>query len=180
MRGLRCELFDEDHSTVMHTENTVYIQGPKARIFELACSTQNWPTILPHYRRVDVLEQSEDGLRKVVEMAAVRDGFLRPGVKFPVQWRSVQICEPRQGRILFKHIGGIATGMWVVWTLEDDPWGRGVRVTIGHDLTYPFDFLNGWFARDVVGEGFVHAIAGRTLQTIKQLVENETRLMRAQ
>lgn len=160
--------------TVMHTENTVYMRGDKARIFQLAADIQDWPTLLPHYRAVRVFEQTEGGARKVVEMAAVRNDFPLPGVTFPVRWRSVQICEPAAGRIYFKHTGGIARGMWVVWTIEDDPEGRGVAVTISHDLTYPFSPLNGWFARDLVGDQFVHAIAGRTLATIKAKVESET------
>ena len=157
----------------MHTENTVYIRGPKARIFQLAADIQDWPTLLTHYREVLVFEQTDDGRRKVVEMAAVRDDFPITAVKFPVRWRSVQICEPETGHIYFKHIGGIAWGMWVVWSLEDDAWGRGVKVTIRHDLTYPFPLLNGWFARDMVGRQFVGAIAGKTLATLKAIVENE-------
>lgn len=157
----------------MYTENTIYMRGPKSRIFQLAADIQNWPTLLPHYRAVVVFEQTDDGSRKVVEMAAERADFPLPGFTFPVRWRSVQVCEPEAGRIYFKHIGGIAKGMWVVWSLEDDPWGRGVKVTIGHDLTYPFAFLNGWFARNMVGDQFVHAIAGRTLATIKAMVEKE-------
>ena len=157
----------------MYTENTIYMRGPKSRIFQLAADIQNWPTLLPHYRAVVVFEQTDDGSRKVVEMAAERAEFPLPGFTFPVRWRSVQICEPEAGRIYFKHIGGIAKGMWVVWSLEDDPWGRGVKVTISHDLTCPFAFLNGWFARDMVGDQFVHAIAGRTLETIKATVEKE-------
>ena len=157
----------------MHTENTVYMRGPKSRIFQLAADIQNWPLLLPHYCEVLVFEQTDDGRRKVVEMAAVRDGFPLPGLVFPVRWRSVQVCEPDAGRIYFKHLAGVAAGMWVVWSLEDDPWGRGVAVTIAHDLTYPVPLLNGWFARDLVGEQFVQAIAGRTLATIRAIVEKE-------
>lgn len=157
----------------MHTENTVYMRGPKARIFRLAADIQDWPTLLPHYREVIVFEQTDDGSRKVVEMAAERADFPLRGLTFPVRWRSVQVCEREAGRIIFKHTAGMAMGMWVVWSLEDDPWGRGVKVTIAHDLTYPFAFLNGWFARNMVGEQFVHAIAGRTLQTLKQVVERD-------
>ena len=157
----------------MHTENTVYIHGPVSRIFELAANIQAWPSLLPHYREVIVLEQSDDGQRKVVEMAAVREDFPLPGLPFPVRWRSVQVCERKTGHIYFKHMAGMAKGMWVVWSLDEDEWGRGVRVTIRHDLTYPFPLLNGWFAQDLVGQQFVGAIAGRTLAVIKAIVEKE-------
>ncbi len=159
----------------MHTENTVYMRGDKARIFQLAADIQNWPELLPHYREVLVFEQTDDGRRKVVEMAAVRNNFPFPGITFPVRWQSVQICEPDTGRIYFKHLRGVAQGMWVVWTIADDPFGRGVAVTISHDLTYPLPVLNGWFARELVGDQFVHAIAGRTLATIKETVERDSR-----
>jgi ribosome-associated toxin RatA of RatAB toxin-antitoxin module len=157
----------------MHTENTVYMRGPKSRIFQLAADIQHWPELLPHYTEVLVFEQSDDGTRKVVEMAAIRNDFPYKGRQFPVRWQSVQICEPETGRIYFKHLAGVALGMWVVWTLKDDPWGRGTQVTISHDLTYPLPFLNGWFARNMVGNQFVHAIAGRTLAVIKAIVEKE-------
>ena len=149
------------------------MHGSKSRIFQLAADVQNWPEILPHYREVLVFEQSDDGSRKVVEMAAVRADFPAKGRNFLVRWQSVQICEPDTGKIYFKHLAGVALGMWVVWTIEDDLWGRGVAVTISHDLTYPLPALNGWFARDMVGDQFVHAIAGRTLATIKEIIEKE-------
>ncbi len=155
----------------MHTENVVYIQGPQERIFELACAIDEWPRILPHYREVRVTKQTEGGRRKAAFMHAVRDGFPLPGVHFPVRWRCVQVCEPDAGRIYFKHIGGLARGMWVVWTLAPDAWGRGVRVSIRHELTYPFAFLNGAFARELVGNVFVGFIAGQTLATLKEIVE---------
>ena len=157
----------------MHTENTITISAPIERIFTLAADIQRWPDMLPHYRFVRVLDQNTDGTRKVVEMAAVRDDFPFKGRQFPVRWQSVQICEPDTGKIYFKHLKGVAVGMWVVWTLEEDPQGRGTQVTISHDLTYPLPFLNGWFARDMVGDQFVHAIAGRTLAVIKATVEKE-------
>ena len=158
----------------MHTENTVIIRGQKSRIFELAAAIENWPDILPHYREVFVFERSADGSRKVVEMAAVRDGFPVPGIKFPVRWQSVQVCEPDESKIYFKHTKGIAMGMWVVWDLVQNP-DDSVSVTIGHDLVYPLAFLNGWFAKRLVGHIFVESIAGRTLATLKSIVESEAR-----
>lgn len=157
----------------MHTENTISINAPIERIFTLAAEIEHWPDILPHYRFVRVLDQTADGSRKVVEMGATRDGFPLPGLNYPVNWKSVQVCDRAAKRIYFKHLAGIAQGMWVVWTLVPDDSGRGVRVTIGHDLQYPLPALNGWFARDLVGRGFVQSIAGRTLATIKQIAEAE-------
>jgi ribosome-associated toxin RatA of RatAB toxin-antitoxin module len=157
----------------MHTENTIIIHGKKERIFALAADVMAWPHFLPHYRNVTLKEGSRQGLRKVVEMAAWRDDFPVPGVRFPVRWRSVQLCEPDLGRISFKHLAGIAVGMWVVWILQPLEGGEKTQVTIRHDLTYPFAVLNGWFAQQLVGRLFVQAIAGRTLQTIKSKVESE-------
>lgn len=157
----------------MNTETSAYIRAPRERIFALAADIQNWPEILPHYRFVHVLDESQAGRRKVVEMSAVREGVPLPGARFPVTWRSVQLCDPDAGQIIFKHLAGLATGMWVEWNFEDDPWERGVKVTISHHLTYPIGLLNGVFAKDIVGELFVSSIAGRTLATIKELAEAE-------
>jgi len=157
----------------MQTENLTFIRGSIDNVFELAANVHNWPTFLPHYRYVDVIEQSTDGCRRVITMSAVRENFPAPGLRFPVTWRSVQICEPNAGLITFKHIGGLATGMWVVWELTEDPWGRGVRVVIRHFLQYPLSIMNGWFAGDIVGNGFVSTIAGQTLARIKDIVETE-------
>jgi hypothetical protein len=157
----------------MHTETVLFMQAPKKRIFDLAAAIEDWPTILPHYRGVDILERADDGNRKVVRMSAYRE--LGGKARLPVTWRSVQICEPENGRIIFKHTGGVATGMWVEWNLTDDRWGRGVRVGITHSLRYPVGVLNGWFADQIVGHAFVENIAGRTLATIKGIAESEIR-----
>lgn len=158
----------------MHTENTVIMQGDRARIFELASRIEDWPRILPHYREVTVQEQQGDGSRRVVEMAAWRDDFPLPGIRFPVRWRSVQTWDEAKGEIRFIHIGGVALGMAVVWRLTPGSTGEGgVRVTIRHDLQYPLKIMNGWFARDLVGQVFIEHIAGLTLATIKRLVEDE-------
>jgi hypothetical protein len=148
------------------------MNGSKARIFELAAAIENWPDILPHYREVIVFDQSLDGNRKVVEMAAYRYDFPITGVRFPVRWQSVQVCDPDESKIYFKHTRGIALGMWVVWELVDNP-DQSVSVTIRHDLVYPLSIMNGWFARELVGHQFVEYIAGRTLATIKSIVESE-------
>jgi ribosome-associated toxin RatA of RatAB toxin-antitoxin module len=86
----------------MHLENTIEIQAAPDIIFRLAADIARWPELLPHYRWVRVLEQQ--GERKLVQMAAHRDGF-------PVRWTSIQEPRPEERRILFRHVGGITRGM---------------------------------------------------------------------
>lgn len=157
----------------MQTQNSVYIRASRDRIFDLAADVESWPEILPHYQSVTALSRDDAHGRKIVHMAAIRPDFPLPGANFPVTWTSVQVCERELGRITFKHLKGIATGMWVEWRLEDDPWGRGVNVSIRHDLRYPLKALNGFFAQQIVGTLFVSNIAGRTLATIKSIAESE-------
>ena len=157
----------------MHTENVVFINTPAERIYALACDIAAWPRLLPHYRAVTVREQSQGGRRKVATMNAVRPDWPLRGVRFPVRWACVQVCDPDALTVTFKHTAGVAQGMWVQWTLTPDAFGRGTRVAIAHDLRYPLPALNGWWARELVGRQFVGAIAGRTLATFKQLVESK-------
>ena len=39
----------------MHTENSIVVDAPAARIYELGARIADWPTILPHYRWVHIL-----------------------------------------------------------------------------------------------------------------------------
>jgi ribosome-associated toxin RatA of RatAB toxin-antitoxin module len=152
----------------MHTSNTVEIYGDPeriyARIFRLAADIQDWPTLLPHYRYLRVLEQSPT--HKIADFGASRDGF-------PVKWRARQEMFPEEGRITYRHIKGITTGMWVEWRLERG--GDHVRVTLSHELTYPVPVLGPLFAQVIVGNLFVQNIAGKTLRCIKAKVETEAR-----
>lgn len=147
----------------MRTANTVLMRGELRHIVDLAVATERWPEILPHYRWVTVLAGGGD--HKTVEMAARRG-------RIPVRWRARQDVA-RDGPtpvIRFRHIGGVTTGMDVAWTFDPSP--DGVRVTIDHDFTPPWPLVGGLVADRVIGPHFVEAIAGRTLRTIKGIVEN--------
>jgi ribosome-associated toxin RatA of RatAB toxin-antitoxin module len=147
----------------VHLENSIVIEASPDIIFRLAAAVERWPQILPHYRRVRVLEQR--GQQKLVKMAAQRDGL-------PVCWTSIQEPRPAERRILFRHVGGITRGMAVEWRLE--PLGDGrTRVSIGHDFTPGWPLIGGRVARLVIGELFVRNIAGKTLRRIKELAEAE-------
>lgn len=147
----------------MRTANTVIMKGDLNRIVALAADTERWPVILPHYRWVTLLEGGGD--TKTVEMAARRG-------KFPVKWRAVQTVE-RGGPtpvIRFRHIGGVTKGMEVAWTFDVQP--DGVHVTIDHDFTPPWPVVGNLVSDRVIGPQFIEKIAGKTLATIKGIVED--------
>jgi ribosome-associated toxin RatA of RatAB toxin-antitoxin module len=147
----------------MRSANTVEMAAALDNIVALAADTERWPEILPHYRWVTVLEGSGD--HKTVEMAARRG-------QIPVKWRAVQDVE-RDGPtpiIRFRHIGGVTKGMEVAWTFEPGP--HGVKVRIDHDFTPPWPLVGSVIADNIIGPHFVEAIAGKTLATIKAIVEN--------
>ena len=151
----------------MQTENRIEIAGELDRIVALAANVERWPQILPHYRWVTLLEGGGD--RKVVEMAARRD-------RIPVRWRAVQEID-RTGPtpvIRFRHIGGVTKGMDVAWTFDPRPDGRAVLVRIHHEFRPPWPVVGAFVADRVIGPYFVAAIAGKTLATIKAIVEGES------
>ncbi len=153
----------------MHTENTVSMASDVDTIVTLAADVERWPVILPHYRWVTLLAGGGD--RKTVEMAARRG-------RIPVKWRAVQEID-RAGPtpvIRYHHIGGVTKGMDVAWTFGPHSSQPGhppvTDVRIDHAFTPPWPVVGGVIADRVIGPHFVAAIAGKTLQTIKAIVED--------
>ena len=128
-------------------------------IYPLAAAVERWPQILPHYRWVRVLR--DDGRRRLVEMAARRDGI-------PVRWWAEQTLYPEAPRITFKHVRGVTAGMDVAWSFERKDHTTLVRITHDLDLRWPLGSL---LADHIIGPLFVENIAGKTLRRIKQLAE---------
>jgi hypothetical protein len=65
--------------------------------------------------------------------------------------------------IRYRHIGGITTGMDVLWTVAASPDG-GTVVTIVHTWDGPpWPLIRRIAAEWVIGPVFVHGIASRTL-----------------
>lgn len=142
--------------------NQIVIQATPEQIMELAFDLPRWPSFLPHYRWVKVLEQEGD--RQTVEMACWRTGI-------PLKWRSHLWVRRNERRMRFHHIRGPARGMDVEWVLEETE--SGVKVTIHHDLALQVPLVRTPIGCWVVGELFVGAVAGRTLACLKQAVERE-------
>jgi uncharacterized membrane protein len=147
----------------MQTANTVTMTADLDRIVALAADVERWPVILPHYRWVTLLAGGGD--RKTVEMAARRG-------RIPVKWQAIQEID-RDGPtpvIRFHHISGVTKGMDVAWSFA--PNGKTVDVRIDHEFTPPWPLVGSLVADRVIGPHFVEAIAGRTLATIKAIVED--------
>ena len=144
----------------MHTANSIIIRAPKTAIFETAANLELWPKILPHYRYIRYLERSSD--RNIVIMAAVRSGI-------PISWTSEQIIDRERCEIHFRHLKAWTKGMHVVWKLTETP--AGVLVEIVHDLRFRIPLLAP-IAEPIIGKGFIHPVATRTLQCMKAHLEN--------
>ena len=152
----------------MRTVDRVRVHAPFPRVFAAASTVSRWPSILPHYRWVRVLD---DGL---VEMAAWRPfGNI---LKYPTWWVSEMTVDRPAGEIRYRHVRGVTTGMEVVWRLVEDGEGKGVvDVEIVHTWDGPRWPLIGRLAADlVIGPIFIHGIASRTLAGIKRAAESRS------
>src|SRR5918994_4430789 len=149
---------------MMHSNTTIFIDGPLPRIVELAADVGRWPEILPHCRWVILLEGG--GNRKWVEMAARRG-------RIPLRWRAVQEVDPSVTPpvITFRHIWGPTRGMDVAWTFQETP--DGVHVNITHRFRPPWPLVGNLVADHIIGPRFIEYVARLTLSTIKAIVERE-------
>lgn len=146
----------------MHTVNTITIASDPEAVYQLAADVEHWPSILPHYRWVRVLEKRGPD-ECIVEMAARRD-------RIPVWWKSQMWCYPQEHRIVYKHIGGATTGMDVEWTII--PTSGVTRASITHDITLSWPLV-GRLAAWVMCDAFVSYIADQTLHGIAKAAEQQ-------
>lgn len=150
----------------MKCVNRIQICGPFDRLFDTAADIARWPEFLPHYRWVKVLERTAGDVR--AEMAARHKGF-------PLWWRALQKPMKEEKKIRFTHIGGITRGMEVEWTFQEvGASGAGPTwlVQIDHEFTPSWPTPGPWFAKHVIGNVFVHQVAGKTLRRLKEVIES--------
>jgi ribosome-associated toxin RatA of RatAB toxin-antitoxin module len=144
----------------MHTGNSIIMHAPRLAIFETAANLELWPKILPHYRYIRYLERGPD--RNLVVMAAVRSGI-------PISWTSEEIIDRQNLEIHFHHLKAWTKGMHVVWSFKETP--AGVLVEIVHDLQFRIPLLAP-IAEPIIGKGFIHPVASKTLRCMKAYLEN--------
>lgn len=153
-----------DHGSsagVMHTETEIEIVASARAVYDAVADVERWPSFLPHYRYV---RRNRDGSFAM----AARRGWI------PVRWVARIEADPREPTLRFRHVRGWTRGMDVVWKFQ--PSAQGTRVTIVHDLdVHALPAAREWFARRVIGECFIDAIARRTLFHVKSLLERGQR-----
>ncbi|MEY2487671.1 MAG: hypothetical protein QOH39_3319 [Verrucomicrobiota bacterium] len=149
----------------MHKANSILMRAPKSAVFETAANLELWPVILPHYRYIRYLERGSD--RNIVEMAARRSGI-------PIVWTSEQIIDRRNMEVRFHHLKALTKGMRVVWSFHET--AEGVRVEILHDLKFRVRALAP-LAEIIIGNFFIHHVAGKTLRCMKRYVEAREQLV---
>ena len=144
----------------MRSEISIWIDASPDAVFPLVADLPRWPERLPHYRYVRILSHSNG--ETLAAMSARRGPI-------PVFWHAVQTPDRAARRIRFRHVRGITRGMDVVWTL--DPERGGTRARILHDLDLRWPWIGSWVAEHVIGRGFIHPIASRTLARFKAIAE---------
>ena len=138
------------------------IAAPASTVYAIAHETKRWPLVLPHYRFVHVL--SEQGAQRTVEMAA------RRGI-FPVRWTAIQRNDPQTPAIYFQHVRGWTKGMEVEWRFEERD--GHTTVSIIHDVAFRFPLASKLIEKYIVTRFFIEGIAGRTLDCVKRLAEDQ-------
>jgi ribosome-associated toxin RatA of RatAB toxin-antitoxin module len=137
----------------MNCENSILIRAPFLAIFAATSDLEHWPTVLPHYRWVRVLERN--GSSMTVQMAA-RRGWL------PIHWTSRYEADTGARELRFHHLKAFTRGMDVKWTFSQTD--EGVLVRISHELP------GRWYDR-LLARHFIEPIASRTLAAFKTHLE---------
>jgi hypothetical protein len=163
----------------MRSVLSVDIDAPPELVFATVSDPRRWPALLPHYRRVDVLQTASKagaGVAMPVAMVA-RYVAVRPivpllGLAIPVAWTSRFRADPDRLELTFEHVAGATRGMAVRWTIR--ALGRGTRIDLVHDFSRSMPLLGGlgddWYPR-LIDRLFVRPIAGRTLATFRAMCE---------
>jgi ribosome-associated toxin RatA of RatAB toxin-antitoxin module len=155
----------------LYTVDEVVMRGSVEACFQAGADVERWPERLPHYRWVRFQRKDGFGTGRI-EMAARRD--FGP-LSYPVWWVSEMHLDRERPAVIYRHVDGITTGMYVEWTFADAGDGKTL-VRIVHDWTegprWPLPgFGRRAIADAVIGPVFINHVAGRTLDGIRRHVE---------
>jgi len=149
----------------MRIVDEIVTTAPPDLVFRIAADVERWPDILPHYRRVTMLERSATG--GIVEMSAWRPF---PVFRWPTWWTSEMRVDQDKREVHYRHIRGVTRGMNVVWQVQ--PTGRGTHINLVHEWDGPaWPLIKRPAARLVILPVFVHGIAALTLAGVSREAE---------
>lgn len=150
---------------MMRTVDVTVVAASPDVVFALAADVERWPHHLAHYRWVRFHQGSAS--EGIVEMAAWRPFGV---FKWPTWWKSEMRSDSTNREIRYRHIGGVTTGMDVLWTVTPHPVGSQVHLL--HEWDGPaWPVIRRPAAEWVIGPIFVHGIATRTLAGIARAAE---------
>ena len=149
----------------MRTVDECVVAAPPGLVHAVAADVCGWPAILPHYRWVRRLSGTAE--RGVVEMAAWRPfGPLR----WPTWWRSEMEVDAARHEVRYRHVGGVTTGMDVLWRITPHP--QGAHACIVHEWRGPaWPLIRRPAAEWVIGPVFIHGVASCTLAGVAREAE---------
>jgi hypothetical protein len=105
----------------MHCVTRATIPGTLADVLAVATPVERWALLLPNYQWVRYHGRSGQGT--IVQFAAWRGPL-------PVRWTAEQIVFPEEGRIVYRHLRGLTSGLWSEWRLVQT--ADAVEVTVSH------------------------------------------------
>ena len=146
----------------MQTADHITIHAPIKKVYEAAANIEDWPRLLSHYRWVKVV--SGQGRRRVVDMAAWRDGF-------PCRWVSDQVLDPKAKTVYYRHIKSVWTEGMDVWWILTSKGPKTTEILLTHKMPNVSFAPYRWFLQHIVGNLFVSNIAGKTLAGLKRHLE---------
>lgn len=155
----------------MRTVDEEIAAAPADLCYQIAADVERWPDHLSHYRWVRFTE-TQGFAEGIVEMAAYRP--FGP-LNWPTWWRSEMCHNPAAMTVVYRHIGGITTGMDVTWEVRPLDEHRTL-MRIVHEWTGPnWPIISGIAANMVIGPIFVKGIASRTLAGLAAAAERQAR-----
>jgi hypothetical protein len=142
----------------MRSEHQVMIPGTLADVLAVAASVERWSLLMPHYRWVRFIGRQGQGT--VVEIGARRGPLW-------VRWTTEQLVFADEGRIVFRHLKGITTGLWTEWRLAQA--GPRVAMVVSHDWQPGWPLI-GPVAAAVFFRLLVEPLTQRTMDEVGRLV----------
>ncbi|WP_317441836.1 aromatase/cyclase [Streptomyces collinus] len=162
---------------VLSFEDSVRVDGPAEQVYEFLYRVRDWPDLVPHVSRLDVVED-EPGVQVMSMDTRTADGSTHTT-------ESVRVCFPHAGRIVYKQTVTPALMSAHIGEWQVVPDVSGVTVTSHHGVVLREENI-----RRVLGEGagvaearrYVREALGRnstaTLHLAKEYAEKYTEARR--